>query len=149
MAKAWIIVAHEAGARLFESEGRGTGLSLIEEIDHPEGRQRDRELASDRPGRSFRKSSGDPRRASMGASEGPHERTVADFSRALAQKLEQGRVQNKYQRLVLVAPPKFLGILRSALDSSTARLVVGSLDKDLASAKEADLVERLAEVIAV
>lgn len=149
MAKAWILVAHEAGARLFESPGPGKGITCIEEIEHPEGRARDRELVSDRPGRSFRKNSGDPRRASMGESGGPHEQAVADFGRALAQKLQQGRVENRFGRLVLVAPPKFLGTLRSSLDSATGQLVVGSLDKDLASAKEADLVERLGEVIAV
>ena len=100
MAKTWILVAHEAGARLFESPGPGKGLELIEEIDHPEGRERDGDLVSDRPGRSFRKNSGDTRRASMGSSEGPHDRAVANFARYLAQKLQQGRVQNLCQRFV-------------------------------------------------
>ncbi|MGB8330033.1 MAG: host attachment protein, partial [Polyangiales bacterium] len=63
MTNTWILVAHDAGARLFENRGRGKGLELIEMIDHPEGRERNRDVDSDRPGRSFRKNSGDPRRA--------------------------------------------------------------------------------------
>jgi protein required for attachment to host cells len=149
MAKAWILVAHEGGARLFENPGPGKGLILVEEIEHAEGRERDGDLTSDRPGRSFRKNSGDPRRAAMSRSEGPHDRAVATFARGLAHKLQHGRVQNEYQRLVLVAPPRFLGLLRSSLDSPTEQLVVGSLRKDLARAKEAELVEHLGEVIAV
>lgn len=149
MAKTWILVAHEAGARVFENQGPGKGLDLIEQIDHAEGRERDGELASDRPGRSFRKNSGDPRRAAIPPSEGPHDRAVANFARDMANKLRQGRVQNQYQRLVLVAPPRFLGLLRSSLDGPTSQLVVGSLRKDLANTKEAELIKHLGQVIAV
>ena len=149
MAKAWILVAHEAGARVFENQGPGKGIVLIEDIEHAQGRERDGEMVSDRPGRSFRKNSGDPRRAAMSSSEGPHDRAVAGFARDLAHKLQQGRVHNEYQRLVLVAPPRFLGLLRASLDGPTQQLVVGSLDKDLAKVKERDLVGHLGEVLAV
>ncbi len=149
MTDTWILVAHEAGARVFENLGPGKGLDLVETIEHPEGRARDRDIDSDRPGRSFRKDMGDPRRAAMSRSEGPHDRVVADFARALADKLRHARVANRYQRLVLVAPPRFLGLLRSSLDAPTAQLVAGSVHKDLASSKEAELIKHLGEVIAV
>ena len=147
MNSTWIVVAHEAGARFFEHQSRGEGLELVEEIEHPDGRARDRDMASDRPGRSFRKSSGDPSRASMGQSEGPHDRAVSDFARALADKLKDARMQNRYKRLVLVAPPRFLGLLRSSLDGPTAQLVMVSLDKDFAASKKSELVERIGEVV--
>ena len=69
----------------------------------------------------------------MSRSEGPHERVVADFARELAARLRQARVANTFERLVLVAPPKFLGLLRAQLDDPTSARVVGSLDKDLAA----------------
>lgn len=149
MAKTWILVAHDAGARFFENDGPGKGIELVDEIAHAEGRERDRDFDADRPGRSFRKHSADPRRAAMSRSQTPHDRAVSDFARELGQKLQQARVQNRYERLVLVAPPRFLGLLRSALDSPTSQLVVGSLDKDLAAAKEPELIKHLGEVIAV
>jgi len=149
MGSTWILVAHEAGARLFASDGIGDGLALLESIDHPEGRARDRDIDSDRPGRSFRKNSGDPRRASMGQSESPHDRVVSDFSRALADKLKHGRVQHHFDRLVLVAPPRFLGLLRSALDGPTSQLVIGSIHKDLATSNEAELIQHLGEEIVI
>jgi protein required for attachment to host cells len=149
MAMTWILVAHEAGARVFEARGRGKGLELLDTIEHPEGRARDRDLASDRPGRSFRKDSGDARRAAMSRAEGPHDRAVSDFARALADRLRRARVANQYDRLVLVAPPRFLGLLRSTLDGPTAHLVVGSMDKDLAMKNETELVDHLREMVAV
>lgn len=149
MATTWILVAHDAGARIFDNHGPRKGIELVETIDHPQGRARDAELDEDRPGRSFRKNSADPRRAAMSRSEGPHDRVVADFARSLAGKLKQARVAHTFERLVLVAPPRFLGLLRSALDGPTAALVVGSLDKDLAASSEDELVSHLGEVIAV
>ncbi len=149
MSTTWILVAHDAGARFFESHGPGKGLQLVEEVDHPEGRARDGDIDTDRPGRSFRKNSGDPRRAAMSRSESPHERIVASFARDLAHRLQRGRMQREFGRLVLVAPPRLLGLLRSSLDAPTQQLVVGSLDKDLAWAKEAELIDHIGKVIAV
>jgi protein required for attachment to host cells len=85
----------------------------------------------------------------MSRGEGPHDRVIADFARALADKLQHGRVENQYERLVLVAPPGFLGLLRASLDGPTAELVVGSIDKDLATRKESELIKHLGEVIAI
>ena len=149
MSNVWILVAHESGARVFENHGPGKGIQLVEELDHPQGRERDGDLDADRPGRSFRKNSGDPRRAAMSRNEGPHDRVVGAFARDLAHRLQQGRVEHRFDRLVLVAPPRFLGLLRSSLDAPTQDLVVGSLNKDLIRTEEPELVEHLGEVIAL
>ncbi|MGB8222133.1 MAG: host attachment protein [Polyangiales bacterium] len=149
MHNTWILVANDAGARLFDGRGRGEGLELVETIEHPDGRARNRDVDSDRPGRAFRKNSADPRRAAMGSSESPHDQIIAEFARTLCNKLRLARTQNQYGRLVLVAPPRLLGLLRSSLDGPTAQLVIGSLNKDLASSDEAELIEHLREMIAV
>jgi protein required for attachment to host cells len=149
MATTWVLVAHEAGARVFENNGPGKGLRLVEEEDHPAGRARDQDFDADRPGRSFQRNAGDSRRSAMSRSEAPHRRAVADFARQLAAKLGHARTQNLYERLVLVAPPTFLGLLRSSLDAPTTQRVVGSLAKDLATSDENDLAKRLGEVMTV
>ena len=149
MAKTWVLVAHEAGARIFENGGPGKGLDLVQEIEHPEGRERNRDIDTDRPGRSFQSDGADPRRSSMSSEQSPHDRVVADFARDLTGKLEHARASNQYDRLVLVAPPRFLGLLRSSLDDATRKLVIGSLDKDLAKAKEDELAKQLGDVMPV
>ncbi len=149
MATTWVLVAHDAGARLFENAGPGKGIELVEQIDHPDGRKRDRELESDRPGRSFGRNSGGSRRSAMSSPESAHERVIADFARSLTSRLQQARIAGDYERLVLVAPPKLLGLLRSTLDAPTEHCIVGSLDKDLAMSDEKELVKQLGVVIAV
>ncbi len=45
--------------------------------------------------------------------------------------LERGRVEHRYDRLILVAPPHFLGTLRQVLDAQVQACVVAELDKEL------------------
>jgi protein required for attachment to host cells len=85
----------------------------------------------------------------MGREESAHERTVSVFARDIAGKLEHARTTHEFDQLVLVAPPRFLGLLRGSLDDGTAKLVIGSLDKDLAHSKESELGAQLAELIRV
>ena len=44
MATTWILVAHDAGARVFENHGPNKGIQEVETVEHPEGRERDRDL---------------------------------------------------------------------------------------------------------
>lgn len=149
MPGAWVLVAHESGARLFEARGPGKGLELIREVLHPEGRVRDRDIDTDRPGRSFPRGGTADNRSAMSREEGAHDRVVSDFARELAHLMREGRIGGRFQRLVLVAPPRLLGLLRSSLDTNTAQCVVGSLDKDLAFADAGELAEHVGTVLAV
>ena len=143
----WILVAHESGARLFENSGPGKGLHLRKTIEHPEGRTRDGDVDADRPGRSYGKV-GSVRHA-MSRERSPHDQAVAAFARELADMLKDGRTSDAYKRLVLVASPRFLGVLRGVIDGPTSALVVGSLDKDLAAHDEKQLAQQLGDIIAV
>ena len=62
MTTTWILVAHRGGGRLFENSGPGTGLRLIQTIDHPQGRLKSGEINSDKPGRAFDSFGGVPKR---------------------------------------------------------------------------------------
>ncbi len=57
--------------------------------------------------------------------------------------MQQGRNNNSYSELVLIAAPKFLGVLRGALDPATSTRVRGTLDKDYAGLKDHELIQRL------
>ena len=147
MANTWIVVAHRGGARLFENKGPGKGLNLVNEIDHPAGKLKNREIDSDRQGRAF-----DSRGVSRHAYEPellPTEHVAEQFAKQLSVLLDSARNQKRYERLVLVAEPRFLGNLRSALNAQTASLVSGTVDKDLAMTDARDLPRFLETVLAV
>jgi protein required for attachment to host cells len=141
----WILVAHRSGARLFENAGPGKGLKLVEAILHPEGRLKNGEIDSDKPGRAFDKVGGG--RHSMSTEQEPIQRIAQIFAKQLGEKLEKGRAQNRYSKLVLVAEPRFLGELRAALDAPTAALVSATLDKDLIGTEDRDVHHHLENLI--
>ena len=66
---------------------------------------------------------------------------------AIAERLDAARNAHAYDELVLVAEPRFLGLLRRALDRATAALVVASVDKDLVAFDAAELLSHLAAAL--
>lgn len=115
----------------------GTSLSLMEALHHPEGRVKEHDIKSDKPGRSF-DSHGHGRHA-LESHDGPHSHEMGNFVRSIAHRLDQGRQRNEFTELVLIAEPHLMGLLRDALDKNTARLVIRSLSKDLQNVAIHDL----------
>ncbi len=48
--------------------------------------------------------------------------------------INEGRFEHRYEKLLLVAPPRFLGKMRAALDPQVAKLVSHTSDKDITKA---------------
>jgi protein required for attachment to host cells len=138
-ASAWVVVAESSRARLFRRAGRV--LEELEDFAHPQGRARNRDIDADKGGRSF-DSTGRGRHA-MERHRDAHRTEVAVFARQIAARLEAGRTANEFERLVLIAPPQFLGELRAALDPDTAALVSHSIDKNLVHATPEDIARHL------
>jgi protein required for attachment to host cells len=138
----WILTANRAGARILEKQG-GT-LTLLEAIDNHQGRLRDRDIDSDRHGRSFDRATS--ARHALSSSESPHEHLAKAFARGLADKLRQARLTGRFERLVIVAEPHLLGLIRGALDAVTARMVIASVAKDLEQISVDALAEHLPEL---
>lgn len=147
MGPTWIAVAHRAGARIFETRGRGTGLKVIRELDHEVGRLKNSEIDADRLGASG--SSTHIGQSSLSREESSRERVAANFARELARELERGRNEHAYKDLVLVAEPRFLGMLRESLDGATAQMVSATVNKDLANVAVHDLPPHIREAIVV
>lgn len=136
MKKTWVLLAQRANARLYEQEKTGGELRRVQEIPHPEGRLKNREITADKSGRLF---DSFHTRHTVSKSPEPKEQMAREFAQHLAQILQHGRTANSYQSLVLVAEPQFLGELRAALDPHTAALVSGSLAKDLLDIPDREL----------
>lgn len=141
MSTTWILVANRSGATLFESNWPGVSMRRLQDISHPQGGLQNRELDSDKPGRSF-DSLGEGRH-SLSKEHAPSEKIAQEFARDLAGMLNKGRTRNAYDQLILMAEPKFLGLLRSALDSNAAALVTQTVNKELLEVSEADVASYL------
>jgi protein required for attachment to host cells len=143
----WILIADRAGARLFEQKGRGKPLTMLQDLPHPEGRLKNQDIDADKHGRAF-DSMGQGRHA-MSTEQAPTDRVAQRFAKELAQRLDQGRTQNAYSRLILVAEPAFLGTLRAALPEPLNAKVTATVNKNLTHVKERDLPDHLGDALQV
>lgn len=153
--KTWILVCDASRARLLRAEqGKRGAMSLVqlEAFEHAESRARARDLMADAAGR---KPVG-PVPAGPGTGQGaahgrpgaepdtdPKEVEAQKFARELAAALDRGMNERAYERLFLIAPPHFLGLLRSSVSTQVERAVTLTLDKDLTNEDLRDLTERL------
>lgn len=146
MRRTWIVVAHRIGARIFEPDAESRELGLVQELEHPDGRKKASDIDTDKPGMSYTRGTaggGHP----MSTAEGAHDHAARTFAREIAGALRQGRVENRYQDLVLVAEPRFLGMLRESLDGPTAQTVDATIEKDLAKVPVHELPKHLSPVL--
>jgi len=141
----WIVVANSSRARLFERRGAGEGLALVREFEHPQSRAKGGDLVSDRPGHT---ATDQGRRTALDPDTEPKRVAQEQFARELGHALEQGRVQNRYGAVLLVASAPFLGILRAQLPERVATQLRETIDKDYTALAERELAAQLNAALA-
>ena len=145
MTTRWILVAHRSGARIFSTAGAHAPLTLVEHIDHLEGRLRAGDIETDRPGRVHDRVG--EQRHGTSPEQSPTEHLAVEFARSLAARLKSAHQAGKFEGLVLVAGPRFLGHLRDALDKQTAAAVTVTLDRNLGELPTQELSEHLRDIL--
>jgi protein required for attachment to host cells len=140
----WILVCDASRARLFQRLSALADWKLIEELEHPQSRAKNHDLVTDRGGR-HQNNHGVTYSTAMEAHTQPKAAEAEHFARELAGRLERGLKEGFYSRLVLVAPPHFLGLLREALPHRVAGHVELSLAKDLTHIAPRELAARIHE----
>ena len=141
MATTWILVGDASRARIFSFEKDDAPWVLVEQIENPLGRARTSELVTDRAGRQ--RQIGPPLAGHMDAAEQESHR----FAERLGERLKKGYDERRFERLVLVAPPRFLGYVRGVL-REVGKHVVKTLDKDYSLHDERELRRLVAPQLA-
>ena len=141
MTTTWVLSANRSSASLFENDWPGKSMRRIQDIPHPQGRMQIKDIDTDKPGRVF-DSFGQGRHSTSHKQE-PTEHIAQQFALDLAELLNKGRLNHAYDKLILVAEPNFLGILRDALDKNTELLVTQTVNKELLDVKEEELAKYL------
>ena len=143
----WILIADSARARLFFNDGPGHGVKLVSDEVIRGLNLPGREIMSDRPGRTF-DSVGAGRHAKEPRTD-PRNVEKRSFAHELAAMLDDGLKQGKFERLVLVAPPRELGYLRAELSPAVRKRVSAELDKGPTGVPPSEILDHLGAVMAV
>lgn len=140
MAVAWVLVADSSRARIFSKNGRE---AYVEESGfiHPESRLHEQQLTSDLPGSASSHVGGE--RHGVNAKVPPKQHEAMVFSRQVADHLETARTQGRFNKLAIVAPPAFLGLLREQFSSALSGVVTSEINKNLVQLKPHDLMPHL------
>lgn len=142
MRNTWVVVADGTRARLFNRH-KNRKLEEFDTLLSPEHRLHEGDLVTDRDGRAF--DSGGAGRHAVGNKNTTKDHEMTIFAKRLASRLEEGRNAGEIERLVLVAPPKFLGQLRAQMSPSASDLVALTIDKELTTLSADKLQSHLPE----
>ncbi len=127
--RTWILVADGAEARIFlSSPGEPKWLEL-HDFKNPQSRMRGVQLLESPP--------------DMDNGQLPREREEVGFAHRLAKYLDVSLSRNTYDRLIVVAPPRFLGELRGELTRQVERRIVDWLTEDLVHLSPRELTEHV------
>jgi protein required for attachment to host cells len=137
-----IVVSDKARARIFDTATEDQSLREIEDLLNPELGHHERDISSDRPGRSV---NGGGRHTALGEDYGKRRVRAARFAETVAERVCEHVRQQKYARLFLVAGPEFTGLLRPCLDSRSEQPPMTSLVKDLTRHSVEDIRKHLPE----
>ena len=140
MKSTYILVADNVRARIFTAEAPSSPLEEIEALTHMEGRLHDREITSDLPGKI--KGEGSVGHAFEQPTD-PKKHEADNFAHRIAQYLEEAHNTNKFEQLLIIAEPSFLGLLRIQLPEQIKKLVCFELDKNITSHSADDIRKHL------
>lgn len=139
----WIVIANQSEARIYATDSVRSPWVELRRLENPDAQEHPRDLVSDRPGRAFE--SGGVGRHAMEPPVDVKEQQAIRFATEIAREIDAGRIDDRIERLVLVAAPEFLGHLRRSLSAPAAALVTEEVAKNLVRLDPDDLREHLPE----
>lgn len=139
----WIIVADGSRARILEANSPLGSLQEVTALVHPEARLHERDLRADAPGQVHDRMGNASHMTSDKESVKSHEIQV--FAREIADLLLQGWQAQRFQHLLLIASPEFLGQLRDVLDPKLKDCICLEMAKDYTRLKPEEIRSHLPE----
>jgi protein required for attachment to host cells len=123
----WVLICDGRKALLTENAGDAAApnLQVRESFEHPD--LATHELGSDKPGRIFQSTN-----VGRSAAEPTdlHRLAEEDFLKKIAGILNKSVSDHRIKNIILVAPPRAIGVLRGALSPAAGKVVRHELEKD-------------------
>jgi protein required for attachment to host cells len=142
MKSTWILVADSSRARIFVADTPST-IQEIEDFTHTEGRLHEQDMTSDLPGKGTGVA-GAGRHAYQDQID-PKEQETINFAKSIANHLDEEHTINKFERLMIISDPSFLGELRKQLSTQSRNAVCFELDKNITTHSVDDIRKHLPE----
>ena len=137
----WVVVCDGAKALILENAGDTENPNLKMREVYEQKDPATHELGTDKPGRA---AGVDGKTRSAVSQTDWHERNEQSFLEDLAKRLDAAISAGETKSIVMVAPPRALGVLRKAYSSALRQAVRAEIDKDLVKAPVYEIEKHLA-----
>ena len=138
----WVVVCDGAKALVLENVGDEKFLNLKTKQVYEQEDPKTAEQGTDAPGRSI--NSVDARRSAMEQTDW-HEQAEQRFLQSLAARLDAAVNAGKARSLIVVAPPRALGVLRQAYSHNLRAALRAEIDKDFVKLPVHEIEKHLSE----
>jgi protein required for attachment to host cells len=123
----WVVVCDGAKALVLENAGSRKTPSLKTKEVYEQDDAKTSELGTDKPGRSF--SSVGSGRSALEQTDW-HDQEEQKFLAKLAARLDKAVLQGETPSLIVVAPPRAIGVLRRSYSSHVRQAIRAEVEKD-------------------
>ena len=137
MSKIWIVVADQAGARFFAAEKPVDPIVEIHTMTSSDATMLEQDLVSDKQGRGS--SGSGQRKHSLEEKSSHKEQSAALFAKEVSDYLDENLRTKAFGKLLLIAAPRFLGLLRKEISTGVGEAISLELDKDLTMMKPTEI----------
>jgi protein required for attachment to host cells len=142
----WILVCDAAKSRLFEMHPGEPAWTLRQTTIHEGSRSKSSELVSDASG--SRSSEGaSVRHNALAPASTPKEVAKSSFAHSLVKAMDHWVRSGELREWVLVAPPHFLGLVKSELTPALKKHLLTSVNKDFSHVGAPELADSLRDIV--
>ena len=139
----WVVLANARDAQVLENRGPGKGLQSLPEMAKTAVAARQ---YSSEPGLGH--SIAGPGTSAVDQGD-PQEQADIQFAKDVIAGLHRAHGKGRFDRLVLIAGPHMLGLLRKALTPGLQSAITGEIAKDLTAAPDDAVARTVGEIIAI
>ena len=132
MKSIWVIVANAKNAYFYCVSERDMRFNLIKKLTHVESQLKIADLISDRQGH-YAKGYGNKLRGSYSQMTNPKLSEIKNFVKEICQFLENGRIENCYAGIFIIANSHFYGLIKQLSNKNLIKYIKYYLDKDYAN----------------
>jgi len=141
MNSTWVVCADASRARIFNYNKHDHSLEELLAFSHPASRLKESDLGDDEPGVVLTRS--DYVLHGMAEPKQRKELEAMSFAKDIAQHLSKEHKLGHFSRLVLIAAPEFLGMLRNKLSKTLTSSNIFELNKDVSKLPASQILEHL------
>jgi protein required for attachment to host cells len=146
MMTTWVVAADHARARFFRIDSSSAPLEEIDTLVHSGGRMHDRDITSDLPGK-VKNPGGMGGGSAFEQQTDPKKHEADMFAVEIVRYLEHAYNINRFDRLIVIADPSMLGLIRQHMPDQLNKHISLELDKNITGLSAAEIRTHLPEYL--